>query len=97
MKRSPFVLGVIALVLGRAAGAAYAAEISFPARPVRRISPNLPVGLTNILSRLIAAELSESWGQQVVVENCPPVDGAAQADGSRGPYARPVQGRIASS
>lgn len=62
MKRSPFVLGVIALVLGRAAGAAYGAEISFPALPVRLISPYLPVGLTNILSRLIAAELSESWG-----------------------------------
>lgn len=71
MKRSSLLLSVVALVFGLTAAAGNAAETSFPTRPVRLISPYPPGGLTDILSRLIAAKLSETWGHQVVVENRP--------------------------
>lgn len=42
---------------------------SYPAKPVRLIVPYPPGGGTDIMSRAIAAKLSDRWGQQVVVDN----------------------------
>jgi tripartite-type tricarboxylate transporter receptor subunit TctC len=41
----------------------------YPAKPVRLIVPYPPGGGTDIMSRAIAAKLSERWGQQVIVDN----------------------------
>jgi tripartite-type tricarboxylate transporter receptor subunit TctC len=41
----------------------------YPVKPIRFIAPNLPGGPTDILARLLAQKLSDSWGQPVVVEN----------------------------
>jgi tripartite-type tricarboxylate transporter receptor subunit TctC len=60
---------VVAVMLGTAAIAGYAAQGDFPVRSIRIICPYPPGGLTDILSRLIAQKLSEAWGQQVVVDN----------------------------
>ena len=57
----------LALALGAAGGPALAQE--FPVRPVRIIAPYAPGGGTDLLSRFIARKFTESWGQQVVVEN----------------------------
>jgi tripartite-type tricarboxylate transporter receptor subunit TctC len=44
---------------------------AFPARPVRYIMP-LPAGSeTDLFARVLAKQLGDSWGQQVVVENRP--------------------------
>lgn len=51
------------------AGAAAANAQSYPDRPVTLIVPFPAGGGTDITARLIAEQLSEQWGQAVVVEN----------------------------
>jgi len=43
----------------------------YPARSIRIIISQAPGSSVDILGRLIAAKLTEAWGQQVVVENRP--------------------------
>ena len=44
---------------------------NYPIKPIRFISPNAPGGSTTVLARLIGHRLTESWGQQVIVDNRP--------------------------
>lgn len=41
----------------------------FPARPLRLIVSNLPGSAPDVVGRLVAAKVSESWGQQIVIDN----------------------------
>jgi tripartite-type tricarboxylate transporter receptor subunit TctC len=52
------------------AGVACAAD-NYPSRPVRFIVSLAPGGGTDFVARVIAGKLSETWGQQVVVDNRP--------------------------
>jgi tripartite-type tricarboxylate transporter receptor subunit TctC len=50
---------------------AFATAQPYPARPVRMIVGFPPGGGTDILARIVAQKLSETWKQQVIVENRP--------------------------
>ena len=63
-----------AAALGFCAADASAAE-SFPSRPVRMIIPAGAGGITDILGRVIAAKLTDSMGQQVIIDNRPGASG----------------------
>ena len=41
----------------------------FPSKPIRMIVPFAPGGGTDLLARVVAAKMSESMGQQVIVDN----------------------------
>ena len=56
-------------------GAAMAQAPSWPMRPVRLVVPYVPGGATDLVSRLIAEQLSTKLGQQVVVDNRPGATG----------------------
>jgi tripartite-type tricarboxylate transporter receptor subunit TctC len=55
--------------LGTVAGGAIAQQ--YPTKPVRIIVPFAPGGSNDILARVIGQKLTETWGQQVIVENRP--------------------------
>ena len=60
---------VSALLAAAAPGQALAQ--TYPARPVRLLVPFTPGGGTDILARIVGAKMSESMGQQIVVDNRP--------------------------
>ena len=62
-----FTSCAVASLCAIAAGAAVAQ--SYPARPVRMIVPFPAGGATDIVGRIIAQKLGETWGQQVIVDN----------------------------
>ena len=69
-----FYSKMISIVLGAciAATAGFAsAQASYPTKPVRIIVPYPPGGGNDVLARIFAQKLSESMGQQFVVENRP--------------------------
>ena len=66
--------GVIAAAVIAAAPAA-AAEPEFPVKPIRFVIANLAGGTSDILARVVGAKLTESWKQQVIVDNRPGASG----------------------
>ena len=69
------ILGLILLAVSLAAGAQ-----GYPAKPIRLIVADAAGGAPDQLGRLLAQKLSESLGQQVIVDNRPGAAGALGAD-----------------
>ena len=68
----------IVFAMGLCAAATAAGQI-YPAKPVRMLAPE-PGGGNEVAGRLIARALSESFGQQFVVENRGAASGAIAGD-----------------
>lgn len=54
---------------------AYAAEQAYPSRPVRLVVPFPPGAASDFLARVLGQKLTETWGQQIVVDNRPGAGG----------------------
>jgi tripartite-type tricarboxylate transporter receptor subunit TctC len=81
MKSASMKSGLLGLALLAAAlPAADASAQSYPTRPVRMIVAFPPAGATDILARVVSQKLTETFKQQVVVDNRP---GAGGTIGSR--------------
>ena len=70
---------VFVLALGGALAQAQPAASAYPTRPVKLIVPFAPGGFTDVVARILGTKLSQSLGQQFVVENKP---GAGSSIGS---------------
>ncbi len=71
MKTLNAVVRMVTAGMLMAFAGAVCAQQAYPNKPIRFITPYVPGGTTTILARLIGQKLTESWGQQVVVENRP--------------------------
>ena len=70
---------LLALFVAAFAATAGRAEEPYPSHVVKIVLPVLPGSTTDILARLVANQLSQTWGKPVIVENMP---GAAMNIGS---------------
>jgi tripartite-type tricarboxylate transporter receptor subunit TctC len=67
MKRAVFVLSALSAVLGAGEVAAQA----YPVKSIRFLVGYAPGGGTDIMARVVGAKLTESLGQQLIVDNRP--------------------------
>jgi tripartite-type tricarboxylate transporter receptor subunit TctC len=70
MAHGNFNIGIAVLAAAfLAAGAAFAQAPRYPSKPIRMIVGYAPGGGSDIMGRIMAQQISEALGQQVVVEN----------------------------
>jgi len=72
--RQTLAAGVLALGLGLLPPQAVA-QGAYPSKPIRLVLGYAPGGVADITARLVAQKLSESLGQQVIVDNKPSAGG----------------------
>lgn len=71
VRRTTLATGIFAAVLGVLAAPVLAQEFPVPGRPIRILNPFPPGGTSDVLSRAIAARLTQNLGVPVFVENKP--------------------------
>ena len=80
MKTFKHITFASVLVLWLLALAPQALAQAYPNKPIRLIVPDAPGGSPDILGRLLAQKMSDSMGQQVVVDNKPGAAGMLAAE-----------------
>jgi len=75
MPKFPARGAALAILAAICAGPADAADPAYPVKPIRMIIANVAGGTSDILARVIGAKLTESWGQQIIVDNRPGASG----------------------
>ncbi len=71
MNAFPWTVGCACLALAAFAASNAAAQQPYPSRTVRYVVPYPPGGSTDPMARMVAARLTERWGQSVLVDNRP--------------------------
>ena len=79
LTRRSLVVAPLALAAANGAVASAAAQ-TYPSRPIKMIVPYPPAGPIDTMARLLGQQLSERFGQQVVIDNRP---GAGSMLGTR--------------
>jgi tripartite-type tricarboxylate transporter receptor subunit TctC len=74
-RRAALALPMLALPMLVPSRPARAQEAPFPARTVRMVVSFTAGGTTDIIARLVGQQLSERWGQPVVIDNRPGAGG----------------------
>src|SRR5436190_18089708 len=67
MKRFLFLLGCLAL--------SFSAAAQYPSKPIRAIVAFGVGGATDVIARIVAASMSQTLGQPIVIDNRPGADG----------------------
>jgi tripartite-type tricarboxylate transporter receptor subunit TctC len=75
---APLVMG--ALAASGYAGAQSVRRADYPAKPIRMVVGYPAGGPTDVLARTVAQKLTESWNQQVIVDNRPGASGMIGAE-----------------
>lgn len=70
LSRRNFMVALLAVAVTAIAAASTAAQ-TYPNRPIKMIVPFPPAGPIDTMARLLGQQLSERFGQQVVVDNRP--------------------------
>ncbi len=73
-------LPTFAFAFALAAGAALTGAAEFPTKPVRFVTAAAGGGAADIVARLVAQRIGESWGSAFVVENRPGAGGSLAAE-----------------
>ena len=69
-KRNPVAIALVIMLVAEGAVAQ-----TFPSKPIRVVVPFTPGSASDILARLIAPKLNDSWGQPIVVDDRPSAGG----------------------
>jgi tripartite-type tricarboxylate transporter receptor subunit TctC len=70
-----FNTAVLAVACFITTSSAIAADADYPTKSIRFVIANLAGGTSDILARVIGAKLSETWKQQIIVDNRPGASG----------------------
>ncbi|MEQ1775741.1 MAG: tripartite tricarboxylate transporter substrate binding protein [Burkholderiales bacterium] len=69
------IIATISLITATCVGPTLAAETDYPTKSIRFVIANLAGGTSDILARVIGTKLSETWKQQIIVDNRPGASG----------------------
>ena len=69
-----------ALVAASGAYAPHASAQQYPVKPIRVVVPFPPGGIADLYGRTVGARMTQSWGQQVIIDNRPGAGGNIGAD-----------------